>query len=236
MTCRLAPGRVHNTLPRPRAASLTDRTEQDAAPRGFLTGRSLIYTKEGRTEALQGSTCVSSSGLWAGALCWKLGVTYGEYHTPGAENAHASPSTHLVSSPQDASLPGRRLCSSQQAAEPWPGTAGARPGEQRCHGLLPGSCGAARHPLPNSPHPLPRKAGPREERHRAVGTQPDFLPPALLSFGPISAHPPAPGARHGAAQLSRKHTAIRRRRKTRRAGAMAPHTRTTLPPPLLQPQ
>ena len=176
MTCRLAPGRVHNTLSRPRAASLTDRTEQDAAPRGFLTGRSLIYTKEGRTEALQGSTCVSSSGLWAGALCWKLGVTYGEYHTPGAENAHASPSTHLVSSPQDASLPGRRLCSSQQAAEPWPGTAGARPGEQRCHGLWPGSCGAARHPCPTAPTPCPARQAPGKSGTGPWGRSPTSCP------------------------------------------------------------
>ena len=46
-------------------------------------------------------------------------------------------------------------------------------------------------------------------------------------------HPPVPGARHGAAWAPRGHRATRRR-STRHAGAMAPHTRTILPPPLLQ--
>jgi len=91
-------------------------------------------------------------------------------------------------------------------------------------------------PITLCPTPPPWKAGPREVWHRAVGTQPDFLPSVLLSLGPISAHPPAPGARHGAAQVSWKHMAISRRKRTRRAGAMAPHTCTMLPPPPLQPQ
>ena len=80
-TCWLAPGSSQNTL----STCLMDRVEEDTAPRGFLTGRSLTYTKEGHTEALEESTPVSSSGLWAGALCWKLGFIYGEYHEPGAE-------------------------------------------------------------------------------------------------------------------------------------------------------
>ena len=82
----------------------------------------------------------------------------------------------------------------------------------------------------------PWKAGPREPCSGTTGIQPDFWPPVLLTFGPLSAHPPAPGARHGAAKLSREHTAVRRRTTTRRTGATDPHTRAMLPPQLLQPQ
>lgn len=77
---------------------------------------------------------------------------------------------------------------------------------------------------------------PREGWCRAMATQPDFLPLAPLSFGSIAAHSPAPCTGSGAAQISQERRDISSRRRTRRAGAVAPHTRAMLPPPPLQPQ
>lgn len=62
---------------------------------------------------------------------------------------------------------------------------------------------------------------------RAAPCRPGF------GVGPGPVHPPAPGGRHGAAWAPRAHRATRRR-KRRQAGAVAPHTRTMLPPPPLQ--
>ena len=192
-----------------------------------------MYAKESHAEALEESTSVSSSGLWAGALCWKLGFIYKEYHKPGAENIHTSPSMHLLSSPQDISRDEGCAPASKQQSH---GPAWLEPALGSS--AVTGSCPPpAVLPITLCPTPPPWKAGPREVRHRAVGTQPDFTPPVLLSLCPISAYPPAPGARRGAVQVSRKHMASSRtRRRTRRAGATAPHTCTMLPPLLLQPQ
>ena len=59
----------------------------------------------------------------------------------------------------------------------------------------------------------------------------DFVPPVPLRF----AHPPAPGARHGAAANLEQVVAIRRK-SMRWAEAIAPHTRPMLSPARLQPQ
>ena len=80
------------------------------------------------------------------------------------------------------------------------------------------------------------EGGPREGWCRAMAMQPDFRPPVPPSFGLVSAHSPAPCARSGAAQISQECKDISRRSTTRRAGAVAPHTRAMLPPPPLQPQ
>ncbi len=227
MTCRLAPGSVHSALPKPCATSLTDRVEEDAAPRGFLTGRPLtdrkVTLKHWRKARL-------SLPLGRGP-----GLCVGSWHSPRvprvprawSRNAHAFPS-----SPQDVSQDEGCAPASKQQSH---GPAWLEPalGSSAATGSGPAPAALALTPCPTAP---PWKAGPREAWHRAVGTQPDFLPPVLLGLGPISAHPPAPGARHGAAQVSRKHMAISRRKRTRRAGAMAPHTRTMLPTPPLQPQ
>ena len=188
--------------------------------------------QEGHTEALEESTPVSSSGLWAGALCWKLGFIYGEYHEPGAEMLTLLPA-HICQA-----LP-RTSPTMKAVLQPASSRAMARHGWSQPWGAaLPRALARLLRCCPSPPaqHHPPWKASPREVWHRAVGTQPDFLPPLLLSPCPISAHPPAPGARHGAAQVSRKHMAISRRKRTKRAGAMAPHTRTMLPTPPLQPQ
>ena len=92
-----------------------------------------------------------------------------------------------------------------------------------CHpaGLLPPACGARPALLLSRPRPLHQYAC------RAAPCRPGF------GVGPGPAHPPAPGGRHGAAWAPRAHRATRRR-KRRQTGAMAPHTRTMLPPPPLQ--
>lgn len=84
-TSWLPPGSLHDTFFTPRATTLMDHTEEDSALWDFLTGAPLVYTKEGHTKALEENTPASSSGLWVGALCWKPGFVYGEYHQAGAE-------------------------------------------------------------------------------------------------------------------------------------------------------
>lgn len=44
-----------------------------------------MYTKEGRTAALEESMPVFSSGLQAEAVCWKLGFIHGKYYEAEAE-------------------------------------------------------------------------------------------------------------------------------------------------------
>ena len=159
MTCRLAPGSVHNTLSRPCATSLTDRMEEDAAPGGFLTGRPPMHRKvtlKHWRKARLSLPLGCGPGLCVGNWDSSTGSTM------SLEQKCSRFSQHTSAKLSPGHLPRRRLCSSQQAAEPWPGMAGASPEEQRCHGLLPGSCGAAHRPLPNTtPHgrPAPGKCG-----------------------------------------------------------------------------
>lgn len=56
MTCWLAPGSSQNTVSRPCATPLKDRMDNHKAPRGCLTGRSLLCTKEAHTKALEEKT------------------------------------------------------------------------------------------------------------------------------------------------------------------------------------
>lgn len=86
---------------------------------------------------------------------------------------------------------------------------------------LPPACGAHPALLLSRPRPLHQYAC------RAAPCRPGF------GVGPGPVHPPAPGGRHGTAWAPRAHRATRRR-KRRQAGAVAPHTRTMLPPPPLQ--
>ena len=86
---------------------------------------------------------------------------------------------------------------------------------------LPPARGARPALLLSRPRPLHQYAC------RAAPCRPGF------GVGPGPAHPPAPGGCHGTAWAPRAHRATRRR-KRRQAGAVAPHTRTMLPPPPLQ--
>ena len=84
MACWLAPGSLQNTLSGPCATCLTDRVEEDTAPQGFLTGRSLMYTKEGHAGG--NHACLF---LWAvGQGCaenWDL--TMGSTMRPGQKRS-----------------------------------------------------------------------------------------------------------------------------------------------------
>ena len=129
--------------------------------------------QEGHTEALEESTPVSSSGLWAGALCWKLGFIYGEYHEPGAEMltllpAHicqalprTSPTTKAVLQPASSRAMARHGWSQPWgAALPWALTrllwcCPSPPAQHHPHGRqAPGKCGTGPwgHSLTSCPH------------------------------------------------------------------------------------
>lgn len=53
VTCWLAPGSSQNTICRPYATCLKHQLDKHTAPRGFLTGRSPLCTKEAHVKALE---------------------------------------------------------------------------------------------------------------------------------------------------------------------------------------
>ena len=129
-TCWLAPSSLQNTL----STCLMDRVEEDTAPRGFLTGRSLTYTKEGHT-----------GGNHACLFLWAAGQGCAEYwHSTtgsammlGQKRSRFSQHTSSKLPPYDNSQDEGCAPASKRPSH-GPTTAGTSPGEQSCHGLFPG--------------------------------------------------------------------------------------------------
>ena len=225
-TSWLPPGSLHDTFSTPRATTLMDHTEEDSALWDFLTGAPLVYTKEGHTKALPlplgcgWGLCVGNRDLSMGSTTrLEQKCSCFSQHTSCELSPRASPRMKAVLQPASS-----RVMVRHGWSQPW--GASAATGSWLAPAVLPVTLCLT----------STMGGSPREGWCRAMATQPDFLPLAPLSFGSIAAHSPAPCTGSGAAQISQERRDISSRRRTRRAGAVAPHTRAMLPPPPLQPQ